>query len=111
MAGSRNHGNPGKVKPGTACSDVTDTESSFHSLDRVTYRNEFLAQVPLIPGLLYCFYDRRIIKLLGFINFVSAGNTRSVIVPYVLVKVADGPDYVAFHYLHMVDVIKQLEPF
>ena len=50
-----------------------------------------------------------IVQLLRRVDLVPAGNARGVVVRDVLVIVADRADHVAFHDLHVVDVVQKLE--
>ena len=53
--------------------------------------------------------DGGVIEFLGMVDFVAAGVAAGVVVAEVLVKIADGADDVAFHDLHVVDVVEEFE--
>src|SRR5688500_6195629 len=76
---------------------------------RVLRRDEFLRDITLEPGLGDRARDCRIVELLRGIYLVPSRHAGSVIVTDVVVIVADGPNDIAFHDLHVVDVVQQLE--
>jgi hypothetical protein len=67
--------------------------------------------MPFESGFDNRFHHRRVIQLLCVVNLMTARNTASVVVGNILMAVADGANDVAFHDLHVVDVVKQFEVF
>ena len=55
------------------------------------------------------FGDRGIEEFLGVVEFVASWVASGVVVAEVLMIVFDGADDVAFHDLHVVDVVEQFE--
>ena len=54
-------------------------------------------------------HDRGIVELLGGIDFIPSGTTAGVIVTEIPVILPNRADDIAFHDLHMIDIIKQTE--
>src|SRR5205085_7164054 len=54
-------------------------------------------------------HDGGIVQLLRVVNLMTTGNSARVIVPNVFFGLANGPDHVPFHDLHMVNVVQQAE--
>jgi len=55
------------------------------------------------------FHDRGIVQLLGFVDLIAAGDAAGVVVAEVLMVLLDRPDDIAFHDLHVVDVVRSLK--
>ena len=53
--------------------------------------------------------DPPVVELLSVVDFVPAGVAAGVVVAVEVAVRLDGPDHVAFHDLHVVDVVEQLE--
>ena len=69
-----------------------------------------MADEPRIAGFGNGAHDGRVVDLLGLVQVVATGVAGRVEVPYVADVVPDGPDQVAFHDLHVIDVVEQLDP-
>src|SRR5919199_6491908 len=91
--------------------DVAEVESSFERRDRVTLRNELLPDEAFIAGGGDGAYDRGIAKLLGLVKLVPARIAGSMVMANAVVMRANGADDVAFHDLHMINIVEQLDPW
>ena len=76
---------------------------------RIARRHELVREEALEAGLDDRAADRRPLQLLRVVELVPARHAAGVIVRDVLVMLADGADHVAFHDLHVVDVVEQLD--
>lgn len=57
------------------------------------------------------FHDGWIVELLGFVDFMASWHAAGVVVGEVRVIAFDGCDDIAFHDLHVVDIVEELEIF
>ena len=64
----------------------------------------------LVAGLEDRAHDRRIVQLLRLVDLVPAWVAAGVVVEKILVIVADRPDDIPLHDLHVVNVVQQPEP-
>ena len=88
---------------------VTEKHGFFQTRQRVPLRDELLRYVAFEAGIDNGFHHRRIVDLLRLVDLVPTGVTARMVVPNVLMILANGPDDVTFHDLHVVDIIQQLE--
>ena len=65
-----------------------------------------MGNVPLEPGVHDGFHDGWIVKLLRFIDLMPARYTSGVVMRKMLMVIVDGPDNIAFIYLHVIDIVK-----
>ena len=72
-------------------------------------RNELLRDEAFEPGFGDRLHDRRVIKFLRIIYFMPTWHTTCMIMRDILMILLDRPDYIPFHDLHMIDIIKKLE--
>src|SRR5262249_830147 len=98
---------PGTVIISGTKSHIANPEPLCQRLDRLTGRNELLAQKTVVAGRQNRFHKRRVIQVLGVVDLVPAGHAAGVVVGDVLLILADGGDHVAFHDLHVIDVVQQ----
>ncbi len=92
-----------------ACkSDITQVIGRAQCLDRVTFRDKLLSHKACIPAVLDGSYDGRVIEFLGIIQILPSGVARSVDVSNIGAVGADGADRVAFHDLHVVNIVQKL---
>jgi hypothetical protein len=68
-------------------------------------RNKFVRHEPRVTRGHDRFRHYVVIQLLGAIDFVPSRNAAGVEMPDMGDIVADGPDHVAFHNLHVIDVV------
>ena len=72
--------------------------------------DELLGHEALVAGLDDGLHDGRVVDLLRLVDLVAARHAAGVEVGDVLDVLLDRGDQVAFHDLHVVDVVEQLEP-
>src|SRR5687767_3453984 len=75
---------------------------------RIAFRHELVRKEPGEARIRYRLRNCPPVQLLSVIELVSPRNSARVKVRDVLDVVADGSDYIAFHYLHVIDVVQQL---
>ena len=71
---------------------------------------KFLTNKPFVPSGHKCFHNGRIIKFLCIIQFMPSGYATCMDMSDVFDVLFDRVDYIAFHDLHVEDIVKQLEP-
>src|ERR1700722_12170390 len=90
-------------------SHVADAEGLCQRGRRVSFGNELLREITLKSGFDDRLTDGRVIQFLGVVDLVPSGVATGVEMPDVLLGIADRADDIAFHDLHVVDVVEQLE--
>jgi RNA polymerase sigma-70 factor (ECF subfamily) len=89
---------------------VADLDALLERSKRVrAFGNKFLGAEPFEARIDDGFHHGRVIDFLALVNFAAAGHAARVIMGDVLMIRADGGDHVAFHDLHVIDVVEQLE--
>jgi len=68
-----------------------------------------MGDVAGVTGFEDCLHNRRVIEFLGIVDFVSAGDSRGVIMGDVLFVGLEGLNDIAFHNLGVVDVVEDFE--
>src|SRR5689334_8847641 len=90
-------------------SDGTDRDCFFERTERILGRHELVSEVPGKASLGQRGCHGVVVELLGLVDLVTTGDAASMEVAEVGQIVADGSDHVAFHDLHVVDVVEQLD--
>src|SRR3954451_6724970 len=85
--------------------DVADLEGLFERLDRVVGGREFVGEIAVEARRDDCAGDGGVVELLRVVDFVAAGDAGCVEVGQVFLIFLNGSDDVAFHDLHVVDVV------
>src|SRR5690349_12631499 len=73
-------------------------------------RNKLLRHKTLVSSFYNSCHDSRVVKFLSIVYFMAARNSSSVIVRNILLILFNGGNDVAFHNLHVIDIIQQFEP-
>src|SRR5260370_34302718 len=89
-------------------SDIAQIESLFQGRDGIAQREKLLAEIASVPGFQKSAHNGRIIDFLGFVNLMTSGIARSMIVCEIRMILTNRADKITFHNLHMIDVIEQL---
>ena len=76
-------------------------------IHRVAYWHKLLSQEACVTCCLNCSHNGGVVEFLRIVNFVSAGNTSRVIMPELDMMVLDGANDIAFHDLHVVNVVQE----
>src|SRR5581483_1217875 len=91
-------------------SDVADLHALLQRSDFVgALRNKFLGDKTLVAGVDDRLDHGGIINLLRLVDFGAAGHTAGMVMGDERMAGLDSSDEIAFHDLHVVDVVKQLE--
>src|SRR4051812_27453003 len=90
--------------------DVADLERLLHGGERIALRHELLGDVAREPEVGDRFHHAAVVQLLRVIDLVASRHTAGVVMRDVLEVVPDRADHVAFHDLHVVDVVEELHP-
>jgi len=69
------------------------------------FRHKLLCYKAFKTSFEYSFHDGRVVQLLCFVYFITAGNTAGMVVGKIRVIFLDGADNVAFHDLHMINIV------
>src|SRR5512146_445855 len=93
----------------TTRSDVTDLVRLLHRGDRVALGDELLADEAGESGIGDRLHDSMVVQLLRLVDLVATGHATSVEMGDVLDVRANRADHVAFHDLHVIDVVEQLD--
>src|SRR5450631_4509881 len=85
--------------------------AEVHGLEQgrewVARGDEFVGNVAFVSGAYDAAHDAIPLDFLSVVEFVPAGNSAGVVVAEPLAVLLNGTDEIAFHYLHVVDVIEQ----
>src|SRR5690606_9894786 len=90
---------------------IADRHPLFKRSKRVSsFGDEFLGDKSFVAGLEYRTHDGRIIQFLSFVDLCATGHATSVVVGDVLMVFLNCGHDIAFHDLHVVDIIQELAP-
>src|ERR1035437_2864751 len=89
---------------------VAQVKRLLEACNRISRRDEFLPDKALVAGSGDGTHDGRIVELLFGADFMPSMIAAGVIVCNHLGVSLDGADNIAFHYLHVVDIVEQLDP-
>ena len=81
----------------------------FQSGDRIALGFEFVADVEIVTGLRNGAADPGIVELLRVVQIVASRIAGGVEVADPADVFTEGPDHVAFHDLHVVDVVQEFD--
>ena len=87
-----------------------DAQRVLQRFYRISHGNKFVSYVSIVAGIPDCGDDCRVVDFLSFVKIISTGIARRVIVGKVFMVVLDGADQIAFHDLHVIDIVKQPYP-
>src|SRR6185436_1580360 len=90
--------------------DVAELDSLFQRSQRVPFWNELLADKPFIAGGGNGFHHGGVVKLLSFVDLISAWVAAGMVVTDILMVLLDCANHVTFHDLHMINIVEELEP-
>src|SRR5216684_6349142 len=90
-------------------SDSAGLHGFSQRAERVARGHELVRHESPEPGVGDAGRDRVPVQLLGAVQLVAAGDAPRMKMGEVIPVVADGADDVAFHDLHMIDVVQQLD--
>ena len=89
---------------------VANADTFFERSDFVRlFRHELLSDKTFIPDLQQHPHNGRIVKFLRFVDFGTSRITSRMEMGDIFVILADVVDDIAFHDLHVINIVKQLE--
>jgi hypothetical protein len=95
---------------GTPFSDSAELDGLPERFHRGAGRDELVGHVAREVEVGQRGGDGAVVEFLAVIQFVAAGHPPGMKVTQEVDVVADGPDHIAFHDLHVIDVIQQFDP-
>ena len=90
---------------------ITNRKGRLQRGNRVAFGPEFVAEVEIIAGTSNGATDAGVVEFLAIIQVATVGVAGGVEVADPFDVLADGADDIAFHDLHVVDVIEQFDPW